>query len=77
MAKKRLDPELLRKLALRRGKSQKYIREQISRRASKSGRCSEAELVLWCNSASIPTTRYLNKQTQRVRTEVQEGLARN
>jgi uncharacterized protein (TIGR02391 family) len=70
MAKQRLDPRLLAKLAKKTGKSAQYLREQISRKASKQGISSEAVLVLWCRRMDIGATTFLNRQPDFVRDEV-------
>jgi uncharacterized protein (TIGR02391 family) len=65
MAKQRLDPRLLAKLAKKTGKSAKYLREQISRRSGRQGISSEA------------ATTFLNKQPTFVRDEVRSASAGN
>src|SRR6266550_1317393 len=75
MGKRRLDSRLLVKLAGKTGKPVEYIREQLSRRASKQGISSEAALVLWCRQLSIGATTFLNKQPTFVRDEVRSTSA--
>jgi uncharacterized protein (TIGR02391 family) len=75
MAKQRLDPRLLAKLAKKTGKSAKYLREQISRRSGRQGISSEAALVLWCRRAGIGATTFLNKQPTFVRDEVRTSAS--
>lgn len=67
----RLDPVLLRKLANKIGKPEKYIREQISKKASAAHVTSAAYLVFWANQEGIGTARtlasldpYIQEQTR-------------
>lgn len=53
MAQTRLNPKLLAKIADRTGKSAKYVREQISKRAARAGIVSEAAQVLWAQELGI------------------------
>ncbi len=55
----RLDPVLLKKLAAKLEKPEKYIREQISRKASGAHVNSAAYLVFWANQNNIGTSRHL------------------
>jgi len=75
MAKQRLDPRLLEKLAKKTGKPAQYLREQISRKAGKQGISSEVALVLWCRKIGIGATTFLNKQPTIVRDEVRSASA--
>jgi len=49
----RLDQTLLKKVAARLGKDPKYIREQVSRRASREGVASPVALVMWARDIGI------------------------
>jgi hypothetical protein len=49
----RLDQGLLQKVARRLGKTPQYIREQVSRRASREGVVSSAALVMWARDLGI------------------------
>lgn len=57
----RLDPTLLKKLAEKLKKTEKYVREQVSRKASTVHVNSTAYLVFWAAKEEIGTARYLNK----------------
>ncbi len=54
-----------------------YVREQISRRAARSGISSEAALVLWCKEQHIGSTNFLNRLPANVREEVRLGMQGN
>jgi len=58
MAKK-LDRSILEKLSKKIGKPEKYIREQISKKASAARVNSAAYLVFWANQEGIGIARYL------------------
>src|SRR5271165_472875 len=77
MAKQRLDPRLLAKVAKKTGKPAQYLRERISRKAGKQGISSEAVLVLWCRKMGIGATAFLNKQPAIVRDEVRGASVGN
>jgi hypothetical protein len=49
----RLDPQLLKKLADKIGKSVKYTREQIAKRASREGVSTEAYFLYWLKEKKI------------------------
>src|ERR1035437_3738906 len=66
----RLSPQLLDKLANKTGKSKQYLREQISKSASRRGVSSEAVLVNRANKAGISAGRYLNSLSADIREEV-------
>lgn len=57
----RLDQTLLRKVADRLGKDPQYIREQVSRRASREGVASPAALVMWARDLGIGVASAVNK----------------
>jgi len=77
LGKQRLDPKLLGKLAKTLRKDLQYVREQISRRAARSGISSEAALVLWCKQQRIGSTNFLNRLPANVREEVRLGMQSN
>jgi len=70
MANQRLDAKLLTKLANRTGKNLKYLREQISRKASRQGISSEAALIIWAKELGIGTASALRKSSGEIRHEV-------
>jgi uncharacterized protein (TIGR02391 family) len=74
MAILRLDPKLLGKLAEKTGKSQKYLREQISRRANKLGVSSEAAQILWAKEKGLGTGAYQRKLSVGIQEEVRNSL---
>ncbi len=74
MARQRLDPKLLATLRAKTNKSEKYLREQISRKANRAGISSEAELILWAKRLGIGTATYQRKLTPNIQGEVRDGL---
>jgi hypothetical protein len=57
----RLDQALLNKIAKRLRKEPQYIREQVSRRASREGVASPAALVMWARDLGIGVASAVNK----------------
>jgi hypothetical protein len=57
----RLDQALLSKVAKRLRKEPQYIREQVSRRASREGVASPAALVMWARDLGIGVASAVNK----------------
>jgi hypothetical protein len=55
MARTQLNLALLGKVAKKIGKSQQYVREQISKRASRHNIASEAQLIIWAKSLGFGT----------------------
>ena len=70
MPRAHLNPELLEKLVAKTGKEKQYLREQISRKASKLGVSSIAAQLLMARDAGIGIARALNKLSADVRKEV-------
>src|SRR3989442_1264689 len=70
MPQKRLNPELLAKMAEKSGKSQQYLREQISRRASRQSISSTAAQLVWAKALGIGIAHAFNKAPMEVREEV-------
>lgn len=73
MPRQRLDRNLLDKMAERSGKSLKYLREQISRRASRQGITSAAAQLIWAQSMGIGIGNALNRAPSEVRQEVRDA----
>jgi hypothetical protein len=57
----RLNQTLLHKVAKRLGKTPQYIREQVSRRASREGVASPAALVMWARDLRIGVASAMDK----------------
>ena len=57
----RHDPKLIKRLSEILGKPDKYIREQISKRARRDNISSEAALAKWAQSYRIPIGSYVRK----------------
>jgi Protein of unknown function (Hypoth_ymh) len=55
MAKTRLDKGLLKKVAKKTAKTQQYVREQVSKRASRQNVASEAALIIWAKELGFGT----------------------
>ena len=70
MAKAKLDPDLLTKMAAKSGKGKQYLREQISRRASRSSVSSLAAQILWAKELGLGITMALNRAEPGVREEI-------
>jgi uncharacterized protein (TIGR02391 family) len=70
MPRQRLDPNLLEKMAGKSGKSTKYLREQISRRASRQSITSTAAQLAWAKELKIGVANALGKVSADVREEV-------
>lgn len=70
MPQKRLNPDLLAKMADKSGKSSQYLREQISERASRQSISSAAAQIVWAKELKIGIANALSKVPTDVRTEV-------
>jgi uncharacterized protein (TIGR02391 family) len=73
----RLDESLLNKIAARKGKPKKYVREQISKRAAKSGASSSAVQIVMGMELGIGVAHRLRKVSSETRQEVQSLMAVN
>lgn len=69
----KLDPDLLTKIASKTGKPKQYLREQISRRASRGTVSSLAAQILWAKEMGIGTALALNRADPSIRDEVRES----
>jgi len=69
----KLDPDLLTKMASKTGKAKQYLREQISRRASRSTVSSLAAQLLWAKEMGIGIAIALNRAGPSIRDEVREN----
>jgi hypothetical protein len=74
MARARLDNELLKKIAERKGVSEKSVREQASREAAKLGIPSEAALLVIARRHNIGINRALKRLDATVRHQVADAL---
>lgn len=71
----RLDLKLLEKLATKLNKSVSYIRQQISKRATRKSVTSEAELISWARSERIGSSNYLRKQPAHIQEQARSHSA--
>jgi hypothetical protein len=71
----RLVPELTKRIATKEVKSEKYIREQMSKRATRHGVSTQAYQVYWATRLGFGTSRILRELPGDVRNEVQRLLA--
>jgi hypothetical protein len=69
-----LDKKLLEKLANKKGKTVKYIGEQITKKGSKLGISSQASLVLFLKAEGIPSTVYERKLNSDIKGEIRAHL---
>jgi hypothetical protein len=77
MTEHRLDEPLLDKIVAKKNKPRKYIREQISKRAGKSGSSSSAVQIVMAMELGIGVAHRLKKVSPETRQEVQALLAVN
>jgi len=69
-----LDDGLLEKIATKLGKTQKYVREQISKRAARFSIASPAAQILWAKELGIGTGVALRRLPPHVQEQVQSAL---
>src|SRR3989344_3154517 len=72
MGKQKLDPILLEKLSKKLGKNPNYVREQVSRRASKAHAVSEAYLIWWANQLGLGTGAFFAKLPPHIQAQVNQ-----
>jgi hypothetical protein len=70
MGRTRLDPRLLKKLAQKIGKTEKYIREQIRKKAAKHQVSSEAYFVYWLTAKNIGAETYRRSLSSDIKDEI-------
>jgi len=73
MPKKTLDADLLDKMVGKTKKSKQYLREQVSRRASRSAVSSLAAQLLWARELGLGIAYALNRADPTVRDEVRSA----
>ena len=73
MAKKKLDADLLDKMVRKPRKSKQYLREQVSRRATRHGISSLAAQLLWARELGLGIAYALNRAEPIVRDEIRSG----
>ncbi len=74
MGANRLDRGLLNKLVRKTGKSLKYVREQVSKRAARLGLSAEAALILWAKEFGIGTSTFQRRLDPHIQEQVRAGL---
>lgn len=74
MSEVRLDQKLLKKLSEKTNHKEKYLREQISKKATRRGISSEAVLILWAKKEGIGTAVYQRKLPANIQAEVRDFL---
>ncbi len=74
MAKTRLDQAILAKIAEKTEKDSQYVREQISRKASRMAVSSEAAQVLWAKELGVSTSRFQRSLPPHINEEIRTSL---
>jgi hypothetical protein len=74
MAKTTLDPDLLKKIVETSRKETQYVREQVSKRASRLAISSAAAQILWAKELGIGTAHALRRAPDPVKNEVRDEL---
>lgn len=65
-----LDEKLLKKLSIKTGKNTKYLREQITKRASRKNVSSQAYFVHWLKTEKIGAENYRKKLSPDIKAEI-------
>lgn len=73
MPQPHLNLDILEKMAAKSGKSKQYLREQISRKAGRSGIASISAQLIWARQLGIGTTHALNKLPTEIREEIRSA----
>ena len=77
MPLKRLDPALLKKMASKTGKAEKYLREQISKKASRQTISSTAAQLIWARDLGIGIANAMQRVPLYIHEEIRSaGTAR-
>lgn len=71
----RLDPALLRKIATETGKSEQYVREQVSKRARRLHVMSEVAQIVWAKELGLGTAIAFRRLDPQMQSQVQHLLA--
>ena len=74
MGATRLDPRLMEKLVTKTGKPLKYVREQVSKRATRLGISAEAAMILWAKEFGIGTSTFQRGLDPHIQEQVRAGL---
>src|SRR3989337_927900 len=72
---RRLAAHLLSRIATKTGKSEKYTREQISKRAARIGIAAEAAQVAWARELGIGTAVALRRLPPLIQDQARTALA--
>lgn len=72
-----LNSNLIKKVVSKLGKKEKYIREQISKRARKERVVSEVALINWAHELGIPTSAYVRRLSPTQQMQIQSTIPSN
>lgn len=70
----RYNPKLIKRLGEKLNKPEKYIREQISKRARKDNISSEAALAKWAQLYRIPISSYVRQLPPNIQSQIYSPL---
>ncbi|MEM2107537.1 MAG: TIGR02391 family protein [Candidatus Bathyarchaeia archaeon] len=71
----RLDKRLLRKISRKISKPEKYVRERISKRASRLSISSEAAQVIWAKELGIGTAHFQRTLPPQIQQEIRDSFS--